>query len=245
MAASQAGQPLSVLMNQSATFLKSAAEWLVTLLLPFALVLTAVRLLMTPAWIHIEYRTPGFPDDPFGFSREDRLKWSIISLDYLLNDAGIESMEVHRLDSGAPLYNEREIRHLVDTKNIVQGVLVVWWVTLIGVIALGVAARVWDFGPAFRRGLRRGSWGTIGLVAAILLFVLVAFGIFFVYFHEVFFDPGTWTFLTSDTFIRLFPERFWRDAFLWIGGITIIEALWLISLTRPREKETAPKNGPS
>ncbi len=232
-------------MNLNQTSLPAAAAWLVTLLLPFALVLTAVRLLLTPAWIHIEYRTPAFPEDPFGFSLEDRLKWSIISLDFLLNDAGIESMDAHRLDTGAPLYNERETRHLVDTKNIVQGVLVVWYISLGGVLLIGLAARVWNFGDAYQGGIRRGAWVTVGLVAAILLFVVAAFGIFFVFFHEVFFDPGTWTFLTSDTFIRLFPERFWRDAFLWIGGITILEALWLISLTRPKEKKTASKNGPS
>ena len=232
-------------MTEAPDFIKNTASWLVAVLLPFALVLTGVRILLTPAWIQIEYRMPGFPEYNYGFKLADRLKWSIISLDYLLNDEGIESMQVHHLDSGAPLYNEREIQHLVDTKNIVQGVLVVWWTALIGVIALGIAARVWHFSEAYKLGVRRGAWATIGLVAAILFFVLIAFNLFFVFFHEIFFDPGTWTFSYSDTFIRLFPQRFWQDAFLWIGTITIIEALWLISLTRPKGKKKSPDLGPS
>ncbi|MFN2195842.1 MAG: DUF1461 domain-containing protein, partial [Anaerolineales bacterium] len=53
----------------------------------------------------------------------------------------------------------------------------------------------------------------------IILFVLIAFGVIFVWFHEIFFQPGTWTFYFSDTLIRLFPERFWRDTFLIVAGL--------------------------
>jgi len=49
--------------------------------------------------------------------------------------------------------------------------------------------------------------------------------VFFVAFHEVFFDPGTWVFRYSDTLIRLFPERFWRDAFLAIAALSLVGGL--------------------
>jgi len=62
---------------------------LVSLLVLVALVLTSVRLLLTPSYVNFEYRTPNFPTDPFGFSRADRLYWSQVALDYLLNQAGI------------------------------------------------------------------------------------------------------------------------------------------------------------
>jgi integral membrane protein (TIGR01906 family) len=70
----------------------------------------------------------------------------------------------------------------------------------------------------FRWALARGGLLTLILIGVILLLVLAAFGIFFVAFHQVFFEEGTWTFLWSDTLIRLFPERFWRDTFLVVGG---------------------------
>lgn len=41
-------------------------------------------------------------------------------------------------------------------------------------------------------------------------------------FHELLFEPDTWYFPTSDTLIRLYPEQFWFDSALTIGGITII-----------------------
>ena len=71
-------------------------------------------------------------------------------------------------------------------------------------------------------GLERGGWLTLILVGLIVLTVLVGFGYFFIAFHEVLFAPGTWTFEYSDTLIRLFPERFWRDTFLILGLISLL-----------------------
>ncbi len=201
--------------------------WLVSVIVPIALVLTSVRLMLTPLYVHIEYRTPGFPADPYGFSRSDRLRWSLISLDYLLNDSGIEFLENTTFEDGTPIYNARELRHMVDVKNVVQVANRVWFVALL--VVLGAALWAWRGGwfSAFWLAAVRGGWITIGLVAATLIFVLVAFGVFFVFFHEIFFQPGTWTFLYSDTLIRLFPERFWRDTFLWVGLLSILQA-WLV-----------------
>ena len=58
---------------------------LVTLLTPIVLVLLGLRVLLTPLTPRIEYRMPGFPADDFGFSLQDRLRWSSYSLTYLLN----------------------------------------------------------------------------------------------------------------------------------------------------------------
>jgi integral membrane protein (TIGR01906 family) len=202
---------------ESAPALRQAIAWAVALLVPVALILTAVRLLMTPAFVRIEYSTPGFPADPFGFTKEDRLYWSQIAVDYLINNEGISFLGDLRFADGQTVYNERELRHMVDVKNTVKGALTVWYVSLGLLLVLGIGAAVSRNGEAFRLGLARGGLMTVLLLAAIILFVLLAFGILFVAFHNVFFAPGTWTFLYSDTLIRLFPERFWRDTFIAIG----------------------------
>ncbi len=44
--------------------------WLTTILIPFALIMLGARLLMMPVFPEIEYRMPGFPDDPYGFTLE-------------------------------------------------------------------------------------------------------------------------------------------------------------------------------
>ncbi|MEM3432730.1 MAG: TIGR01906 family membrane protein [Candidatus Methanomethyliaceae archaeon] len=202
-------------------------SWLVSLILPIALVLSGVRLLLTPWFLQVEYRTPNFPPDPFGFTLEDRLYWSQIALEYLLNDQGIEFLGDLRFANGRAVYNPRELAHMVDVKNVVRYALYAWYGSLGVLLLLALVAALGKGWRDFCLGLARGGWLTVILVGLITLFVLLGFGIFFVFFHEVFFDPGTWTFAYSDTLIRLFPERFWRDAFLAVGGFAILTGLLL------------------
>lgn len=197
-----------------------ALGWLVTLLTPVALVLTAVRALMSPAFLRFEYNTPAFPPDSYGFSKEERLYWSGIALGYLLNDQGIEFLGDLRFEDGSPVYNERELRHMVDVKIALSNATTVWLVSLVLLVLLGVWARLGGWWAAYCEGLGRGGLVSALLILLVIVIVLLSFGVFFVAFHNVFFEPGTWMFLWSDTLIRLFPERFWRDIFIYIGVMT-------------------------
>lgn len=217
---------------QSPAVIYRILSWVVTLLVPAALCMTAVRAMMTPLYLQFEYNSPGFPADPYGFTKADRLYWSNIALDYLLNSAGISFLGDLRFQNGSPVYNERELHHMVDVKNTVRGALTVWVVSLVLLVVMGVWAWRGGWMETFRAGMVRGGWLTVVLLAAILLFVLFGFGVFFVLFHDVFFQPGTWTFLYSDTLIRLFPERFWRDIFIIVGLLSIAGAALVIFLFR-------------
>jgi integral membrane protein (TIGR01906 family) len=206
-------------------------SWIVTILVPVVLVLAVIRLLLTPYFLTFEYNTPGFPEDRYGFTKEERLYWSNIARVYLLNDQGISYLGDLRFKDGemAPpptcatmddctrLYNDRELRHMADVKDVVQVAFNVLWVSLITLLVLGVWAWRGGWWREYRRGLSRGGWLTVLLLGSIILFALLAFGVIFVAFHNIFFAPGTWTFLYSDTLIRLFPERFWRDTFIVVG----------------------------
>jgi integral membrane protein (TIGR01906 family) len=207
-------------------------SWLVTLLVPAALCMTAVRAMMTPLYLQYEYNSLGFPADPYGFTKADRLHWANIALDYLLNNAGISFLGDLRFQNGSPVYNERELHHMVDVKNTVKGALTVWVVSLALLVVLGIWAWRGGWMDAFRAGMVRGGWLTVILLVGILLFVLFGFGVFFVLFHDVFFQPGTWMFLYSDTLIRLFPERFWRDIFIIVGLLSIAGAALVIFVFR-------------
>jgi integral membrane protein (TIGR01906 family) len=209
-------------------------------LLPVALVLTVVRALLTPLFLNFEYDTPNFPPDSYGFTKEDRLYWSRFAVDYLLNPAGISYLGDLRFKDGSPVYNERELSHMVDVKNTVQVALRVWVLSLALLLGLGVWAWRGGWLEQFRQGVVRGSWLTVFFLVTILLFVLFAFGGLFVTFHNIFFKPGTWTFFFSDTLIRLFPERFWRDIFILVGTLALGGALALIFLLRKPVRNSAP-----
>lgn len=215
-------------------FPQGILSWLITILTPIVLMLTAVRLLLTPAFIWLEYHTPSFPPDPFGFTLQDRLYWSQVSLDYLLNDEDISFFGDLQLDNSVPLYNDRELKHMVDVKNVVQSALKVEYTSVGLIVAVGVWAWFGGWRREFSRAMWRGGWLTVILVGLTIMLVLLSFGFFFVAFHEVFFDPGTWMFAYSDTLIRLFPERFWRDTFLAAGLLTIVGGLACAFGFRPK-----------
>jgi len=228
-------------MKPMPAWLALTCRLLLIVLVPVVLTLTNVRLLMTPLFPNFEYNLPGFPLDLYGFAKEDRLKWSKVAIDYLLNSAGIEFLADLRFPEGqtAPLescgdyttrdctylYNDRELRHMVDVKNVTRGALWVWGVG--GVMVLLSAGALFYFGEraALRAGLLWGAGITLVFYLGIIAVIAVNFNALFVQFHQVFFESGTWTFLFSDTLIRLFPVRFWQDAFIFIGAASVVEAL--------------------
>lgn len=208
----------------------------VTLLLPVALTFLGVRLLLTHTFPEVEYRTPGFPADEYGFTLQDRLQWSRISIDYLLNDADISFLSDLTFPEGAPLFNGRELSHMLDVKNVVQPVLWVGYGVWFLALGLGLWARFGGWWPEYVRGVWRGGWLTVGLVAVIGIFAGISFWQFFTVFHELFFTGDSWQFLYSDTLIRLFPMRFWQDAFLFAGALDVLGGLALGLGLLPKRK---------
>ena len=204
--------------------MRQALSWMLSLAAVPAIVILVLRLLLTPLFIQVEYRMPGFPPDPYGFTTADRLHWAELSRQYLLNDADISFLAELRFADGHPIYNARELRHMADVKRVVRGALQAWYASLAVLLLGGVWA--WHRGETalFRAALARGGWLTIGFVGLVVLFSLLAFNAFFIAFHRVFFEGETWLFRLSDTLIRLFPQRFWQDAFLWAGSLSLLGA---------------------
>lgn len=217
---------------------------LVAILVPIALIGLGLRLLLTPLFLQLEYNMPYFPPDDYGFTTEDRLKWAPYALDYLTNNEDISYLGDLRFDNGARLYNQRELSHMDDVKRVTQGALRVWYVTLAMLLLLGVWAWSGRWWQSYLVGLRRGGWLMVGLAVTVGLIVVIGIAInpnvfwnFFAGFHSLFFEGDSWLFLYSDTLIRLFPIRFWQDAFLLAavialgGGIAL--ALGLRSVNLP------------
>jgi integral membrane protein (TIGR01906 family) len=201
---------------------------LVAVIVPVVLIGLGLRILLSPLFLQIEYNMPYFPPDEFGFSKEDRLKWAPLALDYLVNDEDISFLGDQKFEDGSPLYNERELSHMDDVKLVTQGALRVWYLSLTILLLLGIWAWFGGWWADYLLGLMRGGWLMVGLavtVGLIVIFGIVAnpnvFWNFFAGFHSLFFEGDSWLFLTSDTLIRLFPIRFWQDAFLWAAVVAL------------------------
>jgi integral membrane protein (TIGR01906 family) len=208
--------------------MKNILSHLTSLLIPLALIGTALRILLSPFFFNIEYRMPYFPADEYGFTQQDRLHWAPFAVDYLINNADISYLGDLKFENGSPLYNERELTHMADVKNVVRGALNVWYISLAILALLAILAWRGDWVYEFINGLRRGGMWMIGLAVSLGLIAGIGIAIspnvfwqFFTFFHSIFFEGDSWLFYYSDTLIRLFPIRFWQDAFLWAAILAL------------------------
>lgn len=203
-------------------------SFLISLATPFALMGFALRIMLTPLYYNIEYNMPYFPEDQYGFTKEDRLKWAEPSVTYLVNSADISYLGDLKFYNGMPIYGERELSHMKDVKGVVQGSLKAWTISLAVLLALALLFWRMNAMPEYMNGLRRGGlWmivlaATLGLIAgAGILLNPNIFWNFFAWFHSLFFEGDTWLFEYSDTLIRLFPIRFWQDAVIMMAVIAL------------------------
>ncbi|MGH2582074.1 MAG: TIGR01906 family membrane protein [Anaerolineales bacterium] len=215
--------------------------WIASVLAVFAILLTSVRLLLTPAFVIIEYNTPGFPADPYGMSREQRLRYAPLALEYLLNEEDITFLADQRFDDGSPLYNDRELSHMDDVKVLAQQFLTAWAVILVLLLGIGVTAWRLGFPGNFKHWMNRGGKLTVGLILLLLVIIGLSFNWLFTGFHTVFFEGDSWLFLYSDTLIRLFPLRFWRDVFIALGLLSLAAGFALWYGLQPRGKPRIAK----
>jgi integral membrane protein (TIGR01906 family) len=201
-----------------------------TLALPVLLVLASIRVVMTPMFLSFEYMRADFPEDVYGFTREDRLTYAPYAVDYLLNGEGITYLSDLRFPDGTSLYNARELHHMRDVKAVTQIAFFVAVVMGIGAIVVSVVLRRFS-GRSMWQGLFSGSVVTLAIIAAIVIAAVINWDFFFTGFHTLFFTSGSWRFAYSDTLIRLFPEQFWFDAALLIGGLTTLGAAIILVIS--------------
>ena len=198
---------------------------LTSLLVPFLLVLGAVQVLATEQYLDFEYGKADFPADPYGLDQAQRLVFASTTLRWVREGQPIEALAGQRLGN-RPLYNQRELKHMQDVQDVFLVTRRIWYITLGLFILIGLFLSYRKESlPEFAHGLIIGGLLVAGLVAVLGLLAIITWQVWFVAFHQIFFTPGSWTFNTSDTLIRLFPERFWYDAALTLSGLSLISGL--------------------
>ena len=198
---------------------------LVTICVPFFLLMGSIRLLINPFFLDHEYGLSTFPADDFGFTTTDRLKWGKLSLEYLTSNESDEFLGTLKFKDGSPLYNDRELDHMLDVRILVKSALIAWYIVTAFLIATGLFLWKIDALKEFWKAISYGGWLTLGFILIIIAAVLIDFNALFAGFHAIFFEGDTWLFFTSDTLIRLFPEKLWSDAFIYMGVFTLVGAI--------------------
>lgn len=207
----------------------SVARWLVlviTLAVPVVLILTNVLLFMNPAWLAYQYSKPDFPPS-VRFTPNERYHFAAESIEYVRGNRTLEQFKA------LGVYDDREIKHMIDVRELVDRVKVVLLLTaalLLG--ALVVLARHKENRTLVARGLFNGATLTIGFFVAVGLFAALGFQTFFTLFHRIFFEGDSWLFNYTDSLIQFYPLPFWYETSLALVGLTVLEAIGVGLISR-------------
>ncbi len=224
---------------------------LVVLALPFLIGLGWLTLLISPAYPRYAYGRPDLPPDTvydspdlaaaglIPLSPAERLDLALETVAFLQSwqppEVAVVLLADQRLPhTGAPLYNERELAHMVDVKRLTDRIR--YLALLAAVIVVG--GLLWLLRQPLRQAqcrpytrpsgylaLGRGGLLTLLLLGGLTTLIGLGWPFFFYQFHGLFFAAGTWSFAPGDSLMRLYPERFFFEFALlvslgaWLWGL--------------------------
>ena len=140
-----------------------------------------------------------------------------------------KTQDLVKIDS----FNEREKKHLLDVKNIIQTAVLSMYIIIAVFIVL--AAFLFfinrkkfyiNLGISLLFGGICTSW--ISIIAALVAWL--GFTSFFDIFHRTFFSAGTWLFNSNDLVVTVYQERFFYDMLVRIVIYTFITALVILTI---------------
>ncbi len=172
--------------------------------------------------------------------------------DYFNSDEELLNVWVALDGEARPLFNEREIIHMKDVKELLHAVyrvqegtfLFLFTFSMVGFLILGS-----EFAGRIRRLFFGGTVFIYCAMGVIGLASLVGFNLLFRWFHEISFNNDFWLLDPQTSFlVRLFPQGFWLESTLLIGMATLVESGGVVALIvliewwqRRRERIAASK----
>lgn len=212
------------------TWFVTIVQLLLSLSVPVILIVSPLYLFFTPSMVRYEYNRKGFPSSS-RFDRQERLRLSDTIVRFVRGERDVEALHCLRTDEGEGALRESEVKHLVDVKKVLDGLFLAHGIALTVVPVAGLML-LWQAGAVHVvKGIQRGVWITVGIMALALVSSFVDFDRFFTRFHRIFFEPGTWVFYAQDTLIQLYPLPFWVDVVWKLSLFILMEAGILYALS--------------
>lgn len=201
----------------------------IALVTPGILVVNGLRVVARDWIVRFEYGRDGFPADRGGLTRDQRTALALTGLDAIRPGGdGVALLRRASLPDGSPAFNEREVAHMDDVRAVFGRALRAQLVVLAALLAGSVLLRRTMLRAVVPLGLLAGALTTLAVALLAIPVILLGFDGFFTRFHGVFFEGDTWRFPSTDTLIRLYPERFWEDVAQLVAGLTLLQAILLV-----------------
>ena len=201
---------------------------LIIICVPLLLITTNVRIVLNSATMY-----------DYGFNKYKIEKYTGIEFeqlqaagqqirDYFNNDLEQITINISLHGDYIPnLFNEREILHMYDVKNLVK---MVYMVQLYSAILLSAGCVFMLFNSFTNRGILalkyigRGGVFTFSLVIAVSILAIIGFDRLFLFFHLVSFSNDLWVLdPRHDYLIAMFPQGFFFDCTVVIAFLTLLE----------------------
>jgi integral membrane protein (TIGR01906 family) len=205
--------------------LRALAMIAITLALPVFLVSSAVRgVALNRSFYQDEFTRYGV-GQVTGLPPDELNRVAQAFIDYFQGEPGRMDVTVQTRTGPAPLFNEREIAHMVDVQAIMRLFVRGWLISAL-VLMLGIVLIVAVDPPTGARELLRAV--TVGgallviAIGALAIGALIDFERLFVQFHMLSFSNDLWLLdPATDRLIQLFPEGFFYDSAIRIAVQTV------------------------
>ena len=210
-------------------FARTLASVLFVVALPIALVATNIRLLANAPLVY-EYAFDHYDaSEKTGLSRADLDHCGAELREYFNNGEKTYYCPVTENGLQTPIFTARETAHMEDVKALFVLVNRAQEASVVYVLLYAVAFFIWARDGHVRQLASQSLMGlALGLLAVGGIGVVAAFGFesAFERFHTVVFTNDLWRLNPStDHLIQMFPEGFWRDMTILLGGMCALEAL--------------------
>lgn len=210
------------------------ARWLFILCLPLLLIAASIGLAFNSQWFY-EYGFKKYDvDQTTGLAQSELSKVAAGLIAYFNSGDELIDLTVTKDGKPFPIFNQKEITHLKDVKDLFRFDYTVLLVTFL--YALLYAAAMFFWRKESRQLAKEALYGaglTLFLMVALGISALIDFDGLFLQFHLLSFANEFWMLdPTKDYLIMLVPRGFWFDAVLFVVLMVLAGALILGGVAR-------------
>ncbi len=197
--------------------------------IPVALLLTNVRVAGTwervYGYSYAQYHVPAVT----GIERSELDRASAAISDYFESGrpGDLLDIRVRQDDRTIPLFNEREILHMADVKDLFQTVFRIHAFVVTYIVVYIAAVYLWSRERSMRhlaQQMVRAGVATVAILGLAAISMMIGFDELFYRFHVLSFSNDLWQLdPATDRLVQMFPQGFWFDVSLAIGAFTVMQ----------------------
>ena len=175
--------------------------------------------------------------ESMNMSDEDLMLATHTLLDYLQNKRDDINVEVVVEGKNVPMFNQKEIDHMVDVKDLFTGLNSLQMAAYVIFIILIVALTITNRMSSLTNSIYRALGVYLFVIGGIALYAFIDFSGFWVIFHKVLFSNDLWLLNpNTDRMINMFPEVFFNRLVIRVMIHFVIVFVVMYIIAKIREK---------